>query len=254
MSSNADAVLDYQPSPRRTLLKRLGPAAPLALFVGTFPPIGGFILIGFISRLAPWLRAHPAAGPLVYLMGAVLLTGLALMPTYAFAILAGWTFSFVLGLPLSMAAFTLAALLAYAAASVAAGDRVLALVRDHPKWEAVRQSLLASGRARSLWIQTLLRLPPLAPFASVNFVLATTRAPLGTFLLATLIGMAPRTAVAVFAAAHAASLDFKSKGQAWTFIAGTAISLFSIALLGHYATRAARRATAQLPVPPDHHS
>lgn len=216
------------------------------MFVGTFPPLGGFVLIGFISRLAPALRENPTAGMLAYLIGATLLTGLAIMPTYAFALLAGWTFGFGLGFAASCAAFVTAALLAYGVNAVAAGDRVVALVADHPKWEAVRRAMLASGKGRALWIMTLLRLPPLAPFASVNFVLATTRAPLGAYLLATVVGMAPRTAVAAWAAAHMATLDLKSRGQTWTFVAGLAVTLACIALLGRYATRAARRATARV--------
>src|SRR5204862_2038969 len=56
------ATLDYQTPPPpgawgkfKTFIKRLGPAGPLAVLVATFPPLGGFVLIGLISRLAPWL-------------------------------------------------------------------------------------------------------------------------------------------------------------------------------------------------------
>src|SRR2546423_1637953 len=62
------ATLDYQASPTgawgksKAFIKRLGPAGPLAVLVATFPPLGGFVLIGLISRLAPWLRAHPSPG------------------------------------------------------------------------------------------------------------------------------------------------------------------------------------------------
>src|SRR5688572_14100130 len=56
-------VVNYETPPPPTMwqriqrtVKRLGPAGPLAVLAGTFPPIGGFILIGFISRLAPWLQ------------------------------------------------------------------------------------------------------------------------------------------------------------------------------------------------------
>ena len=58
-----------------------------------------------------------------------------------------------------------------------------------------------------------------------------------------MIGMAPRTAVAAWVAAHAATLDLKSRGDTWTFIAGVVITVFCVSLLGHYATRAVRRAT-----------
>src|SRR4051812_18704038 len=49
--------------------RRLGPAGPLALLAATFPPLGGFVLIGFISKIAPWLREHPTQGLVIYVGG-----------------------------------------------------------------------------------------------------------------------------------------------------------------------------------------
>jgi uncharacterized membrane protein YdjX (TVP38/TMEM64 family) len=227
----------------KAFLKRLGPAGPLAILSATFPPLGGFVLIGFIGRLAPWLLAHPIAGLLVYIGGFSALAALALLPTYACSILGGWTFGFWVGFPASMVSFCGASLLSYLLNSRAAGDRVVEIVREHPKWEAVRVALLGCGFWKAFWIITLLRLPPTSPFAAANFILGTTRAPLVPFLLGTFIGMAPRTGAVVWAAAHASRLDFKNTGQTWWFIASVVVTVAVVAVIGDLANKAVKRVT-----------
>jgi uncharacterized membrane protein YdjX (TVP38/TMEM64 family) len=232
----------------RAFVHRLGPAGPLAVLAGTFPPLGGFVLIGFIAKIAPWLREHQGLGLLIYVGGFSMLAALALLPTYACSILGGWTFGFWIGFPASMAAFCGASLLAYLVNGRAAGDRVVEIIREHPKWEAVRAALLDAGFWKAFWIITLLRLPPTSPFAAANFIMGTIRAPLIPFLLGTAVGMAPRTGVVIWAAAHASRLDLKDTSQTWMFAAGIVVTVVVVAVLGHYANEAVKRATAAKPV------
>jgi uncharacterized membrane protein YdjX (TVP38/TMEM64 family) len=249
--SDSATVLVDGPAPvgawqnSKVMIKRLGPAGPLALLAATFPLVGGFVLIGFISRLAPWLRSHAVAGLWIYVCGFAALTALAILPTYACAILGGWTFGMAVGFPASMGAFGGGALLAYLINASAAGDRVVKIVQEHPKWEAVRVALLGSGFWKTFWIITLLRLPPYSPFAATNFVLATTRARLDAYLLATLVGMAPRTFAAVWAAAHASTLEFKDSKGVWSFVVGLAITIVIVGIIGRMANQAIQRATGQ---------
>jgi uncharacterized membrane protein YdjX (TVP38/TMEM64 family) len=227
----------------KIVFRRLGPAGPLAVVISTFPPIGGFVLIGLLSRIAPWMRANWTEALIIYVAGFAFLAAMAVLPTYACAILGGWTFGFWVGFPAGMVAFCFAALLAYLVSALAAGDRVLQIIREHPRWEAVRAALLGCGFWKAFWIITLLRLPPTSPFAAANFVLGTTRAPLAAYLLGTFVGMAPRTAVAVWAAAHASTLDFKSRGQTWLWIAGVIVTVAVVAIIGNLANKAVKRVT-----------
>ena len=227
----------------KVFFKRLGPAGPLAVVISTFPPIGGFVLIGLLSRIAPWMRSHWTQAMVIYVGGFAFLAAMAVLPTYACAILGGWTFGFWVGFPASMVAFCSAALLAYLISALAAGDRVRQIIREHPRWEAVRVALLGCGFWKSFWIITLLRLPPTSPFAAANFVLGAARAPLAAYLLGTFVGMAPRTAVAVWAAAHASTLDFKSSGQTWLWIAGVIVTVAVVAIIGNLANKAVKRVT-----------
>jgi uncharacterized membrane protein YdjX (TVP38/TMEM64 family) len=228
-----------------TLFRRLGAAGPLAILSGTLPPLGGFVLIGSIGKIAPFLRTHQTTGLLLYIAGFSTLAALALLPTYACSVLGGWTFGFAIGFPASMTAFCGASLLAYLINRRAAGHRVLVIIHEHPKWEAVITSLLGCGFWRALWIIILLRLPPISPFAAMNFIMGATRAPLGAFLLGTAIGMAPRTGAVVWAAAHASTLDFKlASTQTWLYLAGVLATLAAVTTIGHIATKAVHRATA----------
>jgi uncharacterized membrane protein YdjX (TVP38/TMEM64 family) len=249
------ATLEYEVPPPPgwwgktcAFVRRLGPAGPLAVLSGTFPPLGGFVLLGFVAKLAPWLREHPVSGLAIYIGGFSALAALALLPTYACSILGGWTFGFWVGFPASMAAFCGASLLAYLLNRRAAGGRVVEIIREHPKWEAVRAALLDCGFLKAFWIITLLRLPPTSPFAAANFIMGTIRAPLVPFLLGTAIGMAPRTGAVIWAAAHASRLDLKDTGQAWWLVATTVATLVVVAVIGHYANEAVKRATTAKPV------
>jgi uncharacterized membrane protein YdjX (TVP38/TMEM64 family) len=227
----------------RATVKRLGPAGPLAVLAATFPPLGGFVLLGLVTRIGPWLNGFGWLGPSILVVGFSLAAGLSLLPTYACSCLAGYAFKFTLGFSASMAAFVAAALVAYVVSARAAGDRVIEIVREHPKWEAVRVALLGAGFWRSLGIITLIRVPPTSPFAAANFIMGTIRAPLVPYLLGSLIGMAPRTAAVVWMAGHAATTDFSEGKNIWNYAIAAGSTLVVVAVIGHIATRAVHRVT-----------
>ena len=226
-----------------SLLRRLGPAAPLAVVAATMPAIAGSAVIGTAYWIAPWLRENPVPGGIVYVAGYALLGGLSLLPTYAHSILGGWAYGFALGLPIALAAFLGASILAYIVARLAAGERVIALIDEHPKWKAVREALIGSGFWRTLGIVTLIRIPPNSPFAITNLVLASTRVHPGAYLIGTIVGIAPRTAVAVWGGAQLNELTFEGPDR-WVVIAGIALTLIVLAVIGRIANNAIARVTA----------
>jgi len=227
----------------KAIVKRLGPAGPLAVMASTLPPLGGFVLLGFIGSVAPWLQEMGGWGVVVYMVGFTLLAALSLLPTYACSILGGYTFGFWLGFPAAILSFCGAGILAYLINRGATGDRVLAIFREHPKWELVRRALIGSGFWRALWIITLIRIPPTSPFALGNFVFAATRAPLWPYVLGTAIGMAPRTGAVVWAAWHFQSLDLKE--NFWVYAASATVTIAVIAAISAVANRAMRNITAE---------
>lgn len=239
--------------PRRAQgwVRRLGPAGPLALAAATLPALGGLLLLGLLNVVGPWLKAQGALGLGLYVLGFAVMAGLALLPTYAQAILGGWAFGFLLGYPAALGGFVGGAALGYLVGRRASGRRVLEIIDEHPKWRAIYEALVGRGFWRTLGIVALLRLPPNSPFAMTNLVMAATRVPLGAYLLGTLGGMAPRTGLAVYAAAGLRELTFdpaQAGRPAWLVGAGIVVTLGVVIVIGLLANRAVARVTGAAPL------
>lgn len=229
----------------KATVKRLGPAGPLAVMASTLPPLGGFVLLGFIKSVAPWLKGLGVYGLMIYVGGFITLAALSLLPTYACSIVGGWTFGFWVGFPASIIAFCGAGSLAYWINRKAAGDRVVDIIHEHPKWEAVCRALIGSGFWRALLIITLIRIPPTSPFALANFIFGTIRTPIWPYLIGTAIGMAPRTGAVVWAASQMSGLDFSTSQGWWVTAAWIVVSIAIVAVIGAIANRALRHITEE---------
>jgi len=239
-----------------SLFKRLGPAGPIALAAVILPLVGWLVIPSNMDRIAPWLREHRAEGLAIYLAGFVLLTGLALMPTHLLAALGGFAFGMAWGVPASVLGFVLGAALGYEIARLASKGRVLQIIDDNPRWRAVKLALLGERQSfgRTLWMVTLTRLP-LTPFAAVNLLHAGVGVARGPYLLGTLLGMTPRTVLAVFIGAGLGETfspeAVKSGSPAWVMWTGIAITGAVVMYVGHLASRAIDRLAAQQEQPED---
>ncbi|UOR05547.1 VTT domain-containing protein [Hymenobacter aerilatus] len=111
---------------------------------------------------------------LVHSTVAVLLTGFFL----------GWA-----GLPGTIIAYALAALLGYELATRLDQGKLLRFVHSFPKAEAIMQEL----RHQSWQLILLVRLAPILPFALMTFVLAILGVDRTRFLGASVLGMLPRS-------------------------------------------------------------
>ncbi len=224
--------------------RRLGAAGPVAIALSFWPPLGGVLLLTTLTTFAPWLREHFALGIVLYLLGASLLVGISFLPTFAVAIYAGWTFGFGVGFNCAMAALTVSSLIAYAIGRWIARDRVIEVIAEKPSWTAVHRALLGDSQ-RVIFVTALLRLPPMSPFAIVNFVLAAARVPLWDYTLGTFLGIVPRTAAAAFVAAgleHLHAHDLTTTPR-WLFIGGMIAFVAMCFILGALAKRALRQMT-----------
>jgi uncharacterized membrane protein YdjX (TVP38/TMEM64 family) len=178
----------------------------------------------------------------LYFFAATALVGLSLLPSFAAAMFAGWTFGFGLGFVWAMAACTAASLVAYAMGRWIARDRVVALIAENPAAQAVHRALLGDWR-RIVLVTALLRLSPLPSFAVVNFSLASARTPLGGCTVGTVIGLIPRTAAAAFVAAGIEKLHAEklTDPPLWISIAGLVAFVCTSLAIGLLARRALTR-------------
>ena len=243
-----DSSPSSAPALASSVFRRLGAAGPVAVILSFSPPIFSLLLLTRLTEVGPWLQGRGFDGWLIYFVLAGLLMGTSLLPTYACAILAGWAFGFAAGFPLAIVTITVAAVIAYVIGRWIARDRVIEVIRERPNWRAVHESLLGSDRVRTRFVVTLLRIPPSSPFALANFCLAAARVSLVDYTLGTLVGVAPRTALAAFAAAGLKELTFKNVGNAgWVIAAGIVITLGVCVVLGVMANRALSAVTRTQP-------
>lgn len=240
----------------RQILRRLGATGPLALGALVLPPIGTLGLVLTAGYTAPWLRDNGALGLTVYIAGFALFAGLALLPTYAQAILGGFAFGLVWGIPAALAGFLGGGIIGYEVARRVSGDRVVELIENRPRMRVVRDALIGPEGGHGFWktlgMVTLLRMPPNSPFALTNLVMASVHVPRVPFVLGTLLGMAPRTIAGVFIGQGLEQLTDESIKDAtprWLWILGIGLTLAIAMIIGMVAKRALDRVANGSPRP-----
>jgi uncharacterized membrane protein YdjX (TVP38/TMEM64 family) len=210
------------------------------------PAVCGILLITYLGRVSKWLLDQGEARAVtIYIAAFIFSAGLGLMPTYAQAALAGWCFKVPTGFPAALAGFAGAALVGYVVARTVAQGRVEALVRENPKAQAVRDALIGRGFLQTFGIVTLIRLPN-SPFALTNLAMASAGVPVGPYLLGTLVGMAPRTFLAVLIGSSAQQLT--TRPPRWLVFASIGAAVVVVAIIGTIAKRALAKVTAPRPV------
>lgn len=241
--------------PAQSLWSKLGPTGILAIVWAAFPAVCGGLLLVYAKSVSDWLHAQGMpASVLIYAGGFILLAGLGLLPTYAQSALAGWCFLFATGLPIALAGFVGASLVGYVVARGVSRGRVEELVRTNPKARAVQEVLIGHGPARTLGTVILLRLPPNSPFALMNLAMSSTGVPIGPYLLGTAIGMAPRTAAAVYIGSSVQTLTKKSLDEAvplWAKIGMIAVTVVILGAIGLIANHAIARVSGPKASPAD---
>ena len=241
---------EHEPGPRINLFREAGPAGILALLWTLLPAGLGILLLVKLGAISEWLASNGSAGLAIYIGVFAISAGLGLLPTYAQAILGGWVFGTLVGIPAALAGFTLASAIGYGIARLVSGARIESLLKRHQKAQIVKQALIEHGPWRTFGIVTLIRIPPNSPFALTNLLIAACGVRFGICLLATAIGMLPRTAVAVFFAAAARSTgatdiqSFVKDGLGfWVLALGIVIMLVVLMIISSIAKRALNHMT-----------
>ena len=214
--TDVDPITGKKSHPLRVML---GPFALLGLWATIGPVLGGAVLAMSSQVYGPWLRDHEAFGLPGFTVVAMLLAAFAGAPTFALSIVAGWAFGFVDGVLSMMIATVGAAVIAWLMARFLAGRGLAAWLAEHPKLSAVHHGLLGRSPWRAGGLLFVARLPPQIPFALLNLLAGATRAPFVPFLLATFLGMLPRTALATWTASTMATINFERPETAiWSFL------------------------------------
>jgi uncharacterized membrane protein YdjX (TVP38/TMEM64 family) len=231
----------------------LGPAGGLALLWLTLPALAGLYLLYELAAVSEWLRSLGIWGLAIYALVFLVSSGLGILPTTAQAILGGWIFGLWYGLAAASTAFGGAALLGLLITRAVAGGQILDILDSKPEAAAIRKAILGGGFWKNTFMIALLRIPPQSPFAFTNFLFVSCGAPTGPFVLGTILGLLPRTALLMFLASAAASTGaadiqtFIKEGPGWT---AAALGIGSVVLVMAIIGSVAKRALVQLKVDP----
>ncbi len=230
------------------IIKRLGPAAWLGIAWAVLPGIAGITLLanmGTATRLLVGTDENPglplAMGIALYVAIFVITAGLGVLPTVSQAILAGFAFGITWGFPAALIGFAGASIIGYTIANVVARKKIEDEIKSHPKAAIIRDAFIRHGKVRALVILTLIRVPPNSPFALTNYAMSVSGVKLVPFLIATIVGMAPRTFAAVWIGSQVSSWD-QAKMPKWLVISGIVLAIVILVGLGKLANKAVESA------------
>ncbi|MFK7758390.1 MAG: TVP38/TMEM64 family protein [Phycisphaerales bacterium] len=239
------------------IFKRLGPAAILGVLWAAMPAVAGIVLLSNMKTASDFLLQKNdegggslALGIAMYIGIFILSAGVGLLPTYSQAILAGFVFGIGIGFPAALAGFTGASIIGYFIARLVARKRVEQELHLHPKAAIVRDAFVKHGWWRAMGILTLLRVSPASPFSLMNGLMSVSGVKLFPYVLATAVGMAPRTFAAVWIGHQITSWDEYDKPK-WLVIAGIVLMVGVLILLGKLANAAIEKAIAAGDLPPE---
>ncbi len=221
----------------------LGKLTPIALIATFLPMLGTSILFAFGYPLGLWLKENPGIGVIGFFAGVLIFCGLALVPTNVIGIIGGFAFGFDLGLAILLTAIVGASFLSFLIHRRIIGDKVPDIAARHPKGQAIYEALVGQGFLRTTTIVLLVRLSIMMPFALTNFILASAKVPIPTFLIGTLLGMLPRSAAVVLAGAGLSELSLDLPLNSWVVVFGIAATLFSMIVISVISKRALDKLT-----------
>lgn len=226
-------------------IKELGSITPLAFITAVLPMIGSAVLISVAYPFGIWLRENWEIGSGLFLVGVVVFCGLALLPTNVIGVLSGWSFGFEFGIFVLITGIVAASTLSFFIHSRIVGETLPQVFEKHPKAEAVYQALIGKSRRRTTLIIFLLRLSPAMPFALTNFLMASARVPVKSFVVGTFFGMLPRSSAVVFVGSGLSELSFDNPGEIWLIVFGIAATIVSIFLISFISKNALERLTRE---------
>src|SRR5438093_8494527 len=223
----------------RLLLLVLAAVAVAAVL--RFLPVNQWLL-GFVA----WIRGAGTAGMAIFLVAYVVACVL-LLPGLVLTLGAGFAYGVAVGVPLVWVSANLGAAVAFLLGRTLARERIGARVAGNPRFAAIDRAVGREG----FKIVLLTRLSPAFPFNLLNYAYGLTRVTFRDYVVGSLIGMIPGTAMYVYLGSLVTSVTQLSSGapsggaakQALTWV-GVAATVAVTLMLTRIARRALDEVTA----------
>ncbi|HMO80470.1 MAG TPA: VTT domain-containing protein [Pyrinomonadaceae bacterium] len=233
----------------RKHLSDLGRLTPMALVVTFMPMVGSATLLAFLIPIGHWLRDNWESGIPVFIAGTLFFCGLALLPTNVIGIVSGWAFGFGLGILVLMVGVVGSAFISFVINSRFSGRLLPEVASKNPKTSAVYNALLQERFWKTTLIIFLLRVSVIMPFAFTNFLMASARVPVRSYLLGTAAGMLPRSSAMVFVGAGLSELNLQNTRETYILVLGIAATVLSVIVIAYLSRRALEHITSEDAVP-----
>ncbi len=158
--------------------------------------VAAFVLLPvaeLVASLESRMRETGAAGMVAY-VGVYALATVLMVPGSLLTLLGGMVYGLGVGAALVVPASLLGATLAAVLGRTLLRSWVESKVADRPRIRALDRAIGREG----FKMVALLRLSPVLPFTLLNYALGITAVPLGTYILASAVGMFPATIAYVY--------------------------------------------------------
>ncbi len=174
----------------RTLLVRLAVLFALVVAIALLPspPIGAWL-----EALSDWALANPVEGVVVYLLACVA-AGILMTPGWIAMTLAGFLFGLGKGVVLGTVGIVMGATAAFVAGRFLMRSWVERRIHGSRRLKAIDRAL----EDNAFTIVVLTRLALLIPYNILNYAYGLTRVRIGTYIVATGVGMLPAVLLYVY--------------------------------------------------------
>lgn len=218
------------------------PVGVVAL-AAALPLVGVSGLVVYAGELQPLLESSSPTrlGLLVVVIGAIL-TGMALLPTHAVSLSAGWLFGATTGSIVAITSVTLGALVGFVVFKFLSGSSVERFIKENEKTDRIYRSLLGTPAIGMIFLISLIRLSPLVPFAATNATLSVANIPFRQFLIGSVVGLAPRVILVAVFGAGLAELTWETPESPLLKYLGLATTVVMLICITFFSKRALKKA------------
>ena len=199
-----------------------------------------------LGPISDWFEREPLVfATLVMFAAGATLCGLALLPTHALSLAAGWLLGPWLGPPVAWGTVALETALGFVVGRLSAGPHLVELLMRRPRARRVHAELATASPRRTATLIALLRLSPAAPFAATNVALAALGCRWWAFGVGSVLGLAPRVVIVALFGAGLTELDLSRPRDTTLLVLGAVTTVVFLVAVGRVAKRAMDRSASE---------
>lgn len=226
----------------RQTIKELARPSGVIAFSALGPGLGSVIALGMAYTHADALRDSGLGLAALFLIVGAIACGLTLLPTHALSLISGWAFGLPLGFAVAYLAASIGTPVGYEAGRHMVGPGIKNASSRYRRASVILEAVSRAPLGKATFLIALLRMSPVVPYGTTNYLAAATGVPLRPLWLGTLIGHGPRAGVVVALGAGLESLDSETGANPWLIGLGISATAAAVVLMGYFARRALRAA------------